>query len=90
MGEVAQPGASNKDFVNKLISQLIGTSTLLLCLACVDTETVYDSVKHVYQELREQKAQALYQKRLDALSEPQRKITEQAVPHYISVPPPEN
>ena len=51
---------------------------------------VYDSVKHVYQELREQKAQALYQKRLDALSEPQRKIIERTVPRYISVPSPED
>ena len=28
--------------MQKLITQLVGASTLLLCLACVDTETIYE------------------------------------------------
>ncbi len=51
---------------------------------------VYDSVKQVYRELREQEAQDRYQSPLDDLSESQRKIVEKKIPTYISVPPPEN
>jgi hypothetical protein len=51
---------------------------------------VYDSVMQVYQKLEKQKAQALYHQPLDALSEPQREVVEQAVPRYIRVPKPEN
>lgn len=52
--------------------------------------SVYDSVKQMYQALRKQKAQDLYQRPLKELSESERKTVEEKVPLYVSVAEPED